>query len=445
MKSLSEILEKINIESLLEESRSDECNDHIRCFSPDDRTLCSVCGGIGWYVHEGNPKQCDNYRADFDQKMQEALMNRAGIIEYAEKTFNTFRVDIADGQIKYTRHDRNKLVSACQSAKRFASKPDGWLVYEGRYGSGKTHLALAIARKIIQNLGMSVKFITSSDLLDGLRSTFSGKGNSKSFDQLLSELENVHVLILDDYGSESPTEWAREKLFQLLNYRHANRLPTVITTNIPLQKMPPRIRSRMMESVVVEYVLMDVPDYRMAMSKVPQRVFSVSKRNKKMTFKTFKTDRDEQAAYVKEVAQRWLENKRDRPPLLAIVGGYGVGKTHLLYAMCDCLEREKEDVLFIPARDMSDNLHSGLSNRDLLEYVKEYTEVSYLLVDNLDSDTVSGWSKKRVLEILIERIDQGMPTVISMTRTAGNLDKRLEVRMRDEKICYECVLKLESE
>ncbi|MBV9358548.1 MAG: ATP-binding protein, partial [Chloroflexi bacterium] len=56
------------------------------------------------------------------------------------------------------------------------------------------------------------------------------------YDRGFDAVRNAPVLILDDYGAHSSTPWAEEKLFQLLNYRFNDRLPTVITTNLPLDQ-----------------------------------------------------------------------------------------------------------------------------------------------------------------------------------------------------------------
>ena len=52
------------------------------------------------------------------------------------------------------------------------------------------------------------------------------------------------MLVLDDLGTESATPWAKEKLFQLLNFRHTAHLPTVITTSTSEERLEPWLRTR---------------------------------------------------------------------------------------------------------------------------------------------------------------------------------------------------------
>ena len=53
------------------------------------------------------------------------------------------------------------------------------------------------------------------------------------------------LLVLDDFGTQNATGWAQEKLFQIVNYRYINKLSTVVTTNLALDEIEARIRSRL--------------------------------------------------------------------------------------------------------------------------------------------------------------------------------------------------------
>ena len=99
----------------------------------------------------------------------------------------------------------------------------------GNYGSGKTHLAAAIAN-VQQERGAQVVFVTVPDLLDYLRVTFS-PNSTGSFDRRFQTVRSAPLLVLDDLSTESATAWAKEKLFQLLNHRYVAGLPTVITSS----------------------------------------------------------------------------------------------------------------------------------------------------------------------------------------------------------------------
>ena len=102
------------------------------------------------------------------------------------------------------------------------------------------------------------------DLLDHLRTTFSPNSPITS-DELFEQIKTVPVLILDDLGAESSTFWVDEKLYQIVVYRNEMLLPTIITTSLGLSdfdSLNPRLASRLMDSMVVEWIRIDAPDYR---------------------------------------------------------------------------------------------------------------------------------------------------------------------------------------
>jgi DNA replication protein DnaC len=161
------------------------------------------------------------------------------------------------------------LGNAYRLAWEFAGAPRDWLVLVGVVGSGKTHLAAAIANEL-KARGTPTGFEIVPDLLDQLRATYA-PSSEVTYDQSFELIRNAPVLILDDYGAHSSTPWAEEKLFQLLNHRFNSRLPTVITTNLPLTdpmmlaSAPPqeqRIFSRLLDPDLSHVVRIDAPPYK---------------------------------------------------------------------------------------------------------------------------------------------------------------------------------------
>jgi DNA replication protein DnaC len=130
----------------------------------------------------------------------------------------------------------------------------------GPYGCGKTHLAAAIANEAIQR-GNQALFAIVPDLLDHLRSAFSPSSDVQ-YDELFERVRTAFLLILDDLGTESATPWAREKLYQIVNYRYNDRRPTVITTNRPMREIDDRIRSRMTDQAFCDVIEIKAEDYR---------------------------------------------------------------------------------------------------------------------------------------------------------------------------------------
>ena len=155
---------------------------------------------------------------------------------------------------------RQNLKQAFQLAVDFAHNPEGWLIFQGVNGCGKTHLATAIANYQLAQ-GKPVFFVVVPDLLDHLRSTFSPQSNI-SYDEFFEEIKRNPMLILDDFGEQSATLWAQEKLYQLINYRYNARLATVITSCLSLDEIESRISSRMVDPRLSLVFNIIAPDYR---------------------------------------------------------------------------------------------------------------------------------------------------------------------------------------
>jgi len=155
---------------------------------------------------------------------------------------------------------RQNLRQAYNLAVEFARSPEGWLIFQGVNGCGKTHLAAAIANYRLAQ-GKPVLFVVVPDLLDHLRSTFS-PDSKISYDEFSEKLKETPLLILDDFGEQAATPWAQEKLYQLINYRYNARLPMVVTTCLSLDEIETRISSRMVDPRISLVFNITAPDYR---------------------------------------------------------------------------------------------------------------------------------------------------------------------------------------
>jgi len=155
---------------------------------------------------------------------------------------------------------RENLEQAFRVALDFSQSPDGWLVLMGVTGCGKTHLAAAIANYRLQ-AGKPALFVVVPEFLDHLRSAFSPE-SKVSYDQLFETAKNAPLLILDDFGEQSATPWAQEKLYQVINYRYNARLPTVITTSCSLDEIESRVSSRLTDIKISNPFNIMAPDYR---------------------------------------------------------------------------------------------------------------------------------------------------------------------------------------
>jgi DNA replication protein DnaC len=193
--------------------------------------------------------------------------------EMTFKTFDSKRLNLPLEQ-------RQNLEAAFQVALQYAESPEGWLIFQGVNGCGKTHLAAAIVNYRYEAKKQAL-FIVVPQFLDHLRKTFSPE-SKVSYDQYFEAVKNVPLLVLDDFGEQSTTPWAQEKLYQVINYRYNARLATVITTTSSFDEIESRVSSRMVDPRISMVINITAPDYRGDKSSNPR----TSKKNLRTLKKT---------------------------------------------------------------------------------------------------------------------------------------------------------------
>ena len=196
----------------------------------------------------------ENPRASYDEV---GGMTRGRLEELRFNTFDLRQPGLDD-------EERESLEAAYNAALGFAEEPRGWLTLQGTNGCGKTHLAGAIANKVLAG-GGSVLFAVVPDLLDQLKATF-GPGQNATYQDVFDRVRSTELLILDDLGAERSADWAEEKLYQIVNYRTLMRLPTVITTDQgdqALMRTRPRLYSRIADGDAGSFIIITAPHYRL--------------------------------------------------------------------------------------------------------------------------------------------------------------------------------------
>lgn len=231
-------------------------------FAIDERGRCSLCDGAGYYYARpaGSWTSYDLRRcpcmaaADAEKRAAEQRAARAGRLaklatelgSLARCTFDNFALGlscpapVAFGGITYAPAEQVRSVAlARRIASTYAEQPAGWLALVGPVGSGKSHLAAAVANAYGER--GEVAYASTPAMLRYIRAGFA----DRTADARLEDLIAVDLLVLDDIGAEQLTGWSEPLVYDLLNARYLAERPTVLTTNLTRDELPPRIASRM--------------------------------------------------------------------------------------------------------------------------------------------------------------------------------------------------------
>ena len=190
-------------------------------------------------------KEDAELKAEADRKLRDKIKRIVGESgmgdRFLRRTFDSFELT-----------DENRR--AASAAKRYADsfedlmprrdKPEpgrNGLFIAGPPGTGKTHLAAAIANDLIKQ-GKPVVCMTMIDLLERIKRTFSQGDVDEG--SVLRIYKTVPLLIIDDMGKEPPTEWAISTVYNIINGRYEAYLPTIVTTNYDTDALISRMTPR---------------------------------------------------------------------------------------------------------------------------------------------------------------------------------------------------------
>ncbi len=406
---------------------------------------CPHCHGLGYLRRDAEPGSPDFGKLDICvcrqgavmRAVRERLFSLSHLDELKALTFESFQ---PRGQVGLGERHVRSLEIAYNTARQYAASLKGWLLLQGSYGCGKTHLAAAIANFAV-SMGVPTLFLTVPDLLDLLR--FSFDAEDVTFEERFEQIRTAALLVLDDFGTQSATAWAQEKLFQIVNYRYINHLPLVVTTNVPLDELEPRIRSRLADPELVSAVRILAPDYRRPTDDKGHHELSSLDLLSKNTFASFSLREDEELESDKvrslEKALKAAITFAEKPRgWLVLTGPYGCGKSHLAAAIANSRTDLGEPPLFVMVPDLLDHLRATFSPSSNTSYDRRFDEIRsapLLILDDLGTQTTSPWAREKLYQLFNYRYNAELPTVITSADTLDEMDARIRSRMLDGRLC----------
>ncbi len=399
-------------------------------------SACPVCKGAG-FVHplsaSGRPDfsrvvPCQCTRQDLKKEKLTQLQQYSNLGALSRLTFDNLLPDGRHSEATSQQY----FTQAYEAAKAFATDPKGWLILVGPNGCGKTHLACAIANQRL-SLGQSAFYIGAADLLDYLRSAFS-PNSDVAYDELFERVKNTPLLVLDDLTMTVTTPWAKGKLEQLLDYRFNTRLPTVITTDVPIEEFEESLGSRLTDTELCQIYVIQ--------GKLPLPLEQLGglelESLRAKTFKKFDYKRlglpPEERQNLQEAYRKALNFAQSPEGWLIFTGANGCGKTHLAAAIANHLRQEGKSALFIEVSDLLDHLRSTFSPESRVSYDKLFERIKkapILILDDFGEQAATPWAQEKLYQLINYRYNARLATVITTCLTLDEIENRISSRMVD--------------
>jgi DNA replication protein DnaC len=318
-------------------------------------------------------------------------------------------------------------------ARKFAEEPCAWLVIVGPVGSGKTHLACAVANYRISH-GHPAFYITAAELLDHLRAAFS-PGSEIEYDELFEQIKDSPLLVLDNLNYSATTAWSKGKLDQLLEHRFNSKLPTLITTSTPIEEFENDYAGHISD-----------PDFSkvLILKKQSSSLQSLDSLDlpllKNMTFETFDCNLSlpENVRQELESAYTFAKNFAAEPEKWLILQGLnGCGKTHLAAAIANHLRQSGKEVLFIVVPDLLDHLRSSFGPDSRVSYdalFEKIKKVPVLVLDDFGEHSATPWAQEKLYQLINYRYNAQLATVITTGLSLDEMEGSVGSRLADLKI-----------
>lgn len=199
---------------------------------------CQICGGHGWVRHDvplGHPDfgkafPCRCAEPYLRQRRLDRIFGRAQIPdEFKRRSFATYAL----------RREADQEARAM--VERWSQDGEGSIFLWGKVGRGKTGLGICALRHRVEVLGVDALYRYASELFDDIRRGFDRELGGLSSGEIFDAVRETNLVLLDDLGKENLTPWVRETFNRLIDYRWRQHLPTIFTSNEPLDALEARM------------------------------------------------------------------------------------------------------------------------------------------------------------------------------------------------------------
>jgi DNA replication protein DnaC len=218
----------------------------VNCDKHGERKLTHHLLNGSWYGSE----ICDLCRSEFDQQDKERKQKKQQELAFAARNAE-LKAAIGRAAIppKYTGKgfdhyeikspEQRRIYNVCKDyAENFLGHRDTGrsLILVGSWGTGKTHLACAIANYIMVELRQTALYMSTSQAMRLIKSTYS-QAATITTDQAIQQLVKPDLLILDEVGRQHGSQAEKHLLLEIIDARYQQNKATILASNVSLDEL----------------------------------------------------------------------------------------------------------------------------------------------------------------------------------------------------------------
>jgi DNA replication protein DnaC len=201
-----------------------ETNTSVGASLREEIEVCRLCQGTGWKtVSADGGTRVTRCECTTGIRSRRLLQNANIPARYGSCSLDNYRTDSAQQSAAQARGKALRFVDQYPIDKT-------GLIFVGKPGAGKTHLAIGIIKELITKKGITCFFCGYRELLEKIKNSYDPSVQTTSM-QILRPVFESEVVVLDDLGAVIPTGWVWDMVSLILNTRYNDNRTTIITSN----------------------------------------------------------------------------------------------------------------------------------------------------------------------------------------------------------------------
>lgn len=209
---------------------------------------CPICSDTGF---EDSGKRCSCFVKIASQLAVEELNKSANMpdcdFDHFDLDYYSKTADL-NGVVPYD--NMREVLRFCMRYAADFSDYSRSLLLMGNPGLGKTHLSISIAKEVLK-AGFTCAYGSIQNYLTEVEKEHFGRGEQGK--DTLSILTTVDLLILDDLGTETSTQFYESMIYNIINTRINTSRPTIVSTNFSADELQKKYNSRIISRLFGEY------------------------------------------------------------------------------------------------------------------------------------------------------------------------------------------------